>query len=158
MAMILKSLFGSPLPQGARAPEFELPDQHGKTHRLSDYLGRWVVLYFYPKDHTFGCTREACSFRDELAKFPPNVTVLGVSTDTVNSHESFAEAHQLNFPILADAEKKTSQDYGVLTRLGFANRVTFLIDPQGFIADRMDWANWWKYGKSVAERLSKLRR
>jgi peroxiredoxin Q/BCP len=156
--MVLKFLFGSPLAKANKAPEFQLLDQHGKTHRLSDYLGRWVVLYFYPKDHTFGCTREACSFRDELATFPPDVVVLGVSTDSVASHESFAEVHRLNFSILSDADKKTSRDYGVLTALGFANRVTFLIDPQGTIADRMDWANWWEYGKRAAERLSKLRR
>ena len=96
-----------------KAPQFEGVDQFGKTHKLSNYLGKWVVLYFYPKDATPGCTKEACSFRDsyrELEKF--NVEIIGISKDTVESHKKFAEKYELNFPILSDPEKVIIQQYG----------------------------------------------
>lgn len=94
------------------APDFELPDQDGKTHKLSDYLGKWVVLYFYPADDTPGCTTEACSFRDnfeELVK--EGVSILGVSKDTVTSHKKFHDKYGLNFTLLADPEHKVIEKY-----------------------------------------------
>ncbi|MEK7110885.1 MAG: peroxiredoxin, partial [Patescibacteria group bacterium] len=89
------------------APDLSLPDQNGKTHRLRDYRGEWVLLYFYPKDMTPGCTAEACAVRDEWPQFEKlDVRVFGVSTDSVKSHAKFAEAYDLPFTLLADTEKK----------------------------------------------------
>src|SRR5687768_15781291 len=98
---MLSKLFGSTLEIGSNAPDFEAKDQDGVTRRLADYRGRWLILYFYPKDDTPGCTAEACSFRDDredLAKL--NATVVGVSVDPPESHAGFAQKHRLNFPIL----------------------------------------------------------
>lgn len=123
---------------GAPAPEFKLQDQNGKWHELKDYQGKWVALYFYPKDQTPGCTTQACEFRDNIFAFrDAGAVILGVSVDDVESHKKFSEKHGLPFPILADADKKTAKEYGVLKRfLGtfeLARRDTFLIDPQGKI-------------------------
>ncbi len=102
---------------GDTAPELKLKDQHGNLVFLRDYAGRWVVLYFYPKDDTPGCTREACNFRDESERLAPfKVQVLGVSVDSRESHESFARKFKLNFPLLADPTKKITQS---LRRAGF---------------------------------------
>lgn len=122
---------------GQPAPEFELPDQDGQLHSLEDYRDRWVVLYFYPKDETPGCTTEACEFRDNIFAFRDlNVQILGVSLDDVESHKAFAENHSLPFPLLADTEGTAADAYGVKTRMmGFtvAKRQTFLIGPDGTI-------------------------
>jgi peroxiredoxin Q/BCP len=124
--------------EGAVAPEFRLQDQNGEWHELSAYRGQWVVLYFYPKDDTPGCTTEACNFRDDIYRYRAKGTaVLGVSLDDVASHKEFAEKYELPFPLLADVEHTVAENYGVLTTLGplkFAKRETFLIDPQGRIA------------------------
>src|SRR5437870_2822874 len=99
---------------GKKAPAFSLKDQHGKVHRLADYAGRPVVLYFYPKDDTPGCTREACDFRDALPKFKPsNAVVLGVSILDEASKAKFADKYDLNFPLLADADHEVAEKYGV---------------------------------------------
>jgi len=124
---------------GAAAPEFRLQDQTGKSHALKDYRGKWVVLYFYPKDNTPGCTTQACEFRDNIFAYRElNAVILGISVDDVASHKAFADEHSLPFPILADVEKKAAADYGTLTKyLGIAElarRDTFIIDPQGRIA------------------------
>lgn len=96
------------------APDFTLADQDGKEHSLSDYKGKWVLLYFYPKDDTTGCTKEACAIRDSFPDFGKlQLTVLGVSTDPVKSHKKFAEKYKLPFTLLADAEKKVVNLYGV---------------------------------------------
>jgi thioredoxin-dependent peroxiredoxin len=121
---------------GSAAPEFKLQDQNGKWHELKDYRGKWVALYFYPKDQTPGCTAQACEFRDNIFAFrDANAQILGISVDDVESHKKFSEKHGLPFPILADASKETTKKYGVLkTYLGtmeLAKRDTFLIDPQG---------------------------
>jgi peroxiredoxin Q/BCP len=123
---------------GAMAPDFKLQDQNGKWHELKDYRGKWVALYFYPKDQTPGCTTQACTFRDNIfALRDANAQVLGVSVDDVESHKKFSEKHGLPFPILADPTKEVTKKYGVLkTYLGtmeLAKRDTFLIDPQGKI-------------------------
>ncbi len=123
---------------GDRAPEFELPDQTGQLHSLEDYRDQWVVLYFYPKDETPGCTTEACEFRDNVFAFRKlNAQILGVSMDDVESHRNFAEKYSLPFPLLADVDGLTADAYGVKTRmLGMtvAKRQTFIIAPDGRIA------------------------
>lgn len=123
---------------GAPAPEFELSDQDGQLHSLEDYRDQWVVLYFYPKDGTPGCTTEACDFRDNIFAFHDmNAQILGVSLDDAESHKAFAEEHGLPFPLLADTDGKTSTAYGVKTRMfgmTVAKRQTFIVDPNGNIA------------------------
>lgn len=124
---------------GAAAPKFKLQDQTGKWHSLGDYKGKWVVLYFYPKDNTPGCTTQACEFRDNIFAYREiDAVILGVSVDDVESHKTFSEQHSLPFPILADVEKKVATSYGTLTKyLGIAElarRDTFIIDPRGKIA------------------------
>jgi len=130
------------LQPGAKAPDFSTTDQSGKKITLNDYRGKKVVLYFYPKDDTPGCTKEACAFRDHFADFKKlGVEVLGVSVDTEKSHKSFAEKFKLPFTLLADTEKKIVNDYGVWGEKSMygrkymgTNRVTYLIDESGRIA------------------------
>jgi peroxiredoxin Q/BCP len=129
----------APPPQvGEMAPAIRLQDQNGSWHTLEQYRGQWVVLYFYPKDFTSGCTTQVCAFRDDIGKLKEQgAQVLGVSVDDVKSHAEFAEKYHVPFPLLSDASKQTAERYGVLTsKLGFkfARRDTFLIDPTGKIA------------------------
>jgi peroxiredoxin Q/BCP len=123
---------------GDLAPEFELSDQHGQLHSLEDYRDQWVVLYFYPKDDTPGCTTEACEFRDNIFAYKGlNAQILGVSLDDIESHKAFAEEFGLPFPLLADVEGVASTSYGVKTRMfgmTVAKRQTFIIGPDGLIA------------------------
>jgi len=124
---------------GSAAPQFRLQDQTGKWHNLADYKGKWVVLYFYPKDMTPGCTTQACEFRDNIFAYRDiGAVILGVSVDNVESHKQFSDENSLPFPILADVEKKVATSYGTLTKyLGIAElarRDTFIIDPKGKIA------------------------
>jgi len=128
--------------EGDPAPDFTLPDQHGREHALSDYRGQWVLLYFYPKDDTPGCTKEACGIRDHWEHFEDLDTgVLGVSPDSVASHREFAEKYDLPFTLLADAGKKVVNQYGVWgtavvdgREMETTHRVSFLVDPDGEIA------------------------
>jgi peroxiredoxin Q/BCP len=127
-----------PLPAGAAAPSFTLPSQEDKPVSLSDYSGKWVVLYFYPKDQTSGCTLEAHNFQRDLAKYEAsNAVVLGVSLDTVESHKAFCTKDSLSFKLLADPDHKAVDAYGVPVRafgaMHFAERTTFLISPDGII-------------------------
>ena len=127
---------------GDKAPAFELPDQAGTVHRLQDYAGKWVLLYFYPKDDTPGCTTEACTLRDNYDSFKKiDAVVLGVSIDSPKSHGKFVTKYDLPFTLLADEEKKTVEDYGVWGLKKFmgreymgTKRVSFLIGPDGTIA------------------------
>jgi peroxiredoxin Q/BCP len=123
---------------GAMAPDFALPDQHDKLRSLSEWRGKWVVLYFYPKDDTPGCTTEACNFRDDLQQLSAlDAQVVGISVDTSASHKKFAEKYHLPFPLLADAKGEVAANYGALSDwlvLKLAKRYTFLINPQGRIA------------------------
>ncbi len=122
-----------------QASKFSLNDQDGKVHTLADYAGRWVILYFYPKDDTPGCTVEACSFRDNSAELASlGASVLGVSRDTVASHVKFTNKHKLNFPLLADTTGDVCKAFGVLKEKSMfgkkyigISRDTFLIDPKG---------------------------
>jgi len=117
------------------APDFEAPDETGRVRSLSEFRGRAVVLYFYPKDGTPGCTREACAFRDEWQRIrAAGGQVIGVSLDSVESHAEFKQKHELPFPLLADTEGKVLAAYGVPKNpKGYASRTTFIIDAQGFI-------------------------
>jgi peroxiredoxin Q/BCP len=123
---------------GSAAPAFRLQDQNGAWHALSDYKGQWVVLYFYPKDNTPGCTTQACEFRDNIFAYREmGAVILGVSVDDVASHKAFSEQHSLPFPILADSGKTTATAYGTLTTykdMVLSQRDTFIIDPEGRIA------------------------
>ena len=114
---------------GQDAPDIQLPDQNGDIHQLSDYIGQWVLLYFYPKDDTPGCTKEACAIRDDFANFESlNAKILGVSADTVDSHQRFAEKYDLPFTILADPSRTAINTYNV------TSRTSFLINPEGKVA------------------------
>lgn len=125
-------------PEGSPAPDFALPDQEGEVRRLADYSGKWLVLYFYPKDDTPGCTTQACEFRDNIFAFRRHgAEIVGISLDDVESHEAFAEKHSLPFTLLADESGATAEEYGVLRNFGvvkLASRQTFLISPQGIVA------------------------
>lgn len=121
---------------GDEAPDFEVSDQNRESHRLSDHRGEWVLLYFYPKDETPGCTAEACAFRDTYEDFRDKVVILGISADTVESHFAFAARHRLPFPLLADPDRRVHDLYGVGSVLG--KRVSFLTDPEGKIAKIYD--------------------
>jgi peroxiredoxin Q/BCP len=128
-----------PMPAvGQEAPTFTLPSQDGSPISLDQYRGKWVVLYFYPKDMTSGCTIEAHKFQDALPQFDAkNAVILGVSVDTVDSHKQFCTKDSLTFHLLADPDHKVVSAYGSLGAFGpmtIANRNTFLIDPQGKIA------------------------
>ena len=131
---------------GKKAPAFSLKDQEGKTHRLADYSGRPVVLYFYPKDDTSGCTKEACAFQDHLPKFNSGkAAILGVSILDEASKARFAAKYGLSFPLLADADHEVAEKYGVWKKkslygrsfMGIA-RTTYLIDREGKVAKRWD--------------------
>jgi peroxiredoxin Q/BCP len=126
------------LTAGVAAPEFDLVDQHGERHSLEAHRGKWVVLYFYPKNDTPGCTKEACGFRDDIFSLRAlSVQVLGISVDSTESHARFAEKHGLPFPLLADEDGSVARAYDALFSLGFvkwAKRHTFIIDPQGRLA------------------------
>lgn len=123
---------------GSVAPDFVLPDARGKMHRLADWRGRWLVLYFYPKDDTPGCTVEAQGFRDRQHQLDDlKAGVVGVSLDDGASHQAFADKHRLSFPLLADTDGAVARRYGALSDFGifrFAKRYTFLIDPDGRVA------------------------
>jgi peroxiredoxin Q/BCP len=123
---------------GDAAPGFELMDQNNETQQLADYRGEWVVLYFYPKDDTPGCTTEACNFRDDIHQLQDmGARVLGVSLDSMESHKEFAEKYHLPYPLLADRKGAVARKYGALFDFGpveFAKRHTFIIDPEGNIA------------------------
>jgi peroxiredoxin Q/BCP len=123
------------LPIGAAAPDLAAPDQAGKGHRISEEHGHALVVYFYPKDGTPGCTKEACAFRDAWDKYKnANVQVFGVSADEAKSHAEFAKEQKLPFPILADPEHHWASAFGVKTTLGMDSRVSFLLDKNGKVA------------------------
>jgi peroxiredoxin Q/BCP len=127
---------------GQEAYEFALPDQDGEVRKLSDYRGSWLILYFYPKDDTPGCTAEACQFRDNLPRLSElGMEVLGISIDPVKKHKKFIEKYGLPFPLLSDENKQVVQQYGVWVEKTFMgrnymaiNRTTIVIDPDGNVA------------------------
>lgn len=125
------------LKEGQLAPDFALPDQSGQLRRLADFRGHWLVLYFYPRDDTPHCTKEACGFRDEMAALAgQGIEVAGISVDSIASHAAFAGKFALPFALLSDRQGETARRYGTLVDLGpvkFTRRQTFLISPEGRI-------------------------
>lgn len=152
------------LKEGNKAPDFKLPGDDGKTHSLKDYKGKKVVLYFYPKDDTPGCTTEACNFRDEreaIAEFG-NCNVIGISKDSVKSHKKFADKYNLNFTLLSDPDHKVIDAYGAWQEKSMfgkkymgIQRMTIIIDPVGNIVKEYPKVNARKH---VAEIIADLRK
>jgi peroxiredoxin Q/BCP len=134
--LAVSTLSAGEIPQaGQQAPYFKLPSQDGAEFSLKDFKGKWLVLYFYPKDMTQGCTIEAHGFQDKLADYQAdNAAIVGVSVDTVDSHKQFCAKDSLTFKLLSDTDKKTAEAYGSLSERGVAARNTFLITPDGKIA------------------------
>lgn len=149
----------------AKAPDFTLLDQDGKKHKLSGYKGSWVLLYFYPKDNTTGCTKEACAIRDYFPNFSKlKVKILGVSIDSVKSHKKFADKYKLPFTLLADEEKKVVNLYGVWAKKKFMGReymgilrTSFLVNPGGKIAKVYEGVKPEIHAKEVLEDLKNLK-
>lgn len=141
---------------GDLAPDFELPDQNGRPLRLASLRGTWVVVYFYPSDGSFGCTAEACEFRDNFSEFQKaGAEVLGVSSDDVASHERFARSLQLPYRILADRDEKVRRAWGVPKALGLIrSRITFVVDPLGVVRHR--YSSQFKFREHASESLQVL--
>ena len=162
LALPFSAFAKEPVKAGQSAPSFNLPDQNGKLHSLNDYAGAWVVLYFYPKDDTPGCTKEACSFRDDLFKLEKlGAKVIGVSVDNTDSHAKFAKKYRLPFPLLADKDGKVADSYGALTNLGLikiAKRYTFLIDGKGKIAKTYLKVDTSRHSQEIIDDLKQLSR
>lgn len=151
---------GTQRAEGSVAPDFALQDQNGQTHRLGDYAGRWLVLYFYPRDDTPGCTKEACRFRDDIGVLGDlDAAVAGVSVDSPASHADFSRKYTLPFPLLSDPDGHTAAAYDSLLNLGlvrFARRHTFIIAPDGRIAARFDKVDPASHVQQVAHALRRL--
>lgn len=152
----------SPPAEGSGAPDFTLPSQEGSAISLKDLRGKWVVLYFYPKDQTPGCSREAHDFQVDQPKYADrNAVVLGVSVDSVDSHKRFCAKQGLNFKLLSDADHKVSDLYGSLTNLGlvkFSSRHTFLVDPDGKVAKTYTSVDPQKHSAEVLAELDRLQK
>ncbi|GAA4355052.1 peroxiredoxin [Kangiella marina] len=147
---------------GALAPDFTLDDQNGESKSLDDYKGQWLVLYFYPKDDTPGCTTEAKNFRDKYEEYKAlNTEIVGVSLDDVSSHKDFSSAYKLPFTILADVNQEASKAYKVLGGFGpmeYAERETFIIDPQGNIVHHYGDVDPDTHAKEVLKQLKELQK
>ncbi|MFA6080947.1 MAG: thioredoxin-dependent thiol peroxidase [Patescibacteria group bacterium] len=147
-----------------KAFDFSLPDQNGEVHKLSDYRGQIVVLYFYPKDDTPGCTVEACNFRDDQERYKENgIIILGVSKDTVASHKKFAQKHNLRFTIFSDVEKKVIKKYKAWGEKKFMGktfdgvlRKTYLIDKKGNIVKVYEKVNPLTHSEEILKDVSTL--
>jgi peroxiredoxin Q/BCP len=149
---------GKALAVGEPAPDFVAADQYGKTVSLKSMRGSPVVLYFYPKDDTPGCTKEACSFRDSMDILKNRgVTVLGVSVDSEESHKKFVSKHRLNFSLLSDHERRIVRAYGVESSFNTANRVTYVIGPDGLIAHVFEDINTTTHALDVLKKLEELK-
>ena len=147
---------------GADAPGFSLTTNEGKQASLADFKGKWVVLYFYPKDFTGGCTLEAHNFQRDLAKYDAvNAVILGVSVDTAESHKSFCAKEGLNFKLLSDADAKVSEQYGSTMEYNgvkLSARHTFIVDPKGKIAKVFDKVNPTVHSEEVLSALASLQK
>jgi peroxiredoxin Q/BCP len=140
---------------GQQAPEFSLPSQAGDQVSLKDFHGKWVVLYFYPKDMTQGCTIEAHNFQQDLAKYDQkHAVIVGVSVDSTGSHKEFCAKESLTFKLLADPDKKVVDQYGSLSPRGVASRNTFLLDPSGHIVKVWVGVNPSRHSEEVLAALS----
>lgn len=151
---------GDNLKVGDTAPDFLLSDAQGKTHQRSDYAGHYLVLYFYPKNDTPGCTKEACHFRDDMTQLEKlGAKIVGVSVDSSQSHKAFAEKYHLPFPLLADTDGKVAERYHALTNLlmfKIAKRHTFLINPQGKISKIYTSVDVSNHSQQIIEDLKQL--
>jgi len=152
-----------PVPQvGQSAPDFTLPSQDGSRVSLHDFRGKWVVLYFYPKDGTSGCTIEAHNFQRDIAKYEQDhAVIVGVSVDSTNSHQEFCAKQGLTFKLLADTEKAVSRQYGSLTNLlglKMSTRNTFLVNPEGRIARVWTGVSPGRHSEEVLAALDRLAR
>lgn len=149
---------------GQKAPELNLPDENGKVHKLADYKGKTIVLYFYPADDTPGCTLEACNFRDDYLKYKAaGAVILGVSPDDEGSHEKFKKKFSLPFPLLADAGHRVCEKYGVWGEKSMFGkkymgviRSTFIIDADGKIAEVFSKVSVAKHSQKVLATLKEL--
>lgn len=162
-ALISLSSFAGSMPSvGSAAPEFTLNSQDGTPVSLKEYRGKWVVLYFYPKDFTSGCTIEAHNFQRDLAQYQQkNVVILGVSVDSADSHKQFCTKEGLNFKLLADTDDKVSDAYDSLTNFGAAKvaaRHTFIINPEGKIVKVYTQVNPNQHSAEVLAELSELQK
>ncbi|MBI4973205.1 thioredoxin-dependent thiol peroxidase [Candidatus Roizmanbacteria bacterium] len=144
-----------------KAVNFSLPDQNNKIHTLADYKGQWVVVYFYPRDDTPGCTKEACGFRDKSQPYKDqNIVILGISKDSVASHKKFAEKYHLTFPLLSDESKDTIKAYDAWGEKKFLGktfegvlRKTFLIDPEGEIRKTYDKVDVLNHAETILQDI-----
>ena len=150
---------------GMKAPQFSLPDQDGHTRTLKDYEGKWLVLYFYPKDDTPGCTQEACSFRDteSLIQEFGNAVIVGVSKDSVASHKKFFDKHRLNFTLLSDESTEMIAAYGAWQEKSMfgkkyigIQRMTVIISPDGYIAKTYPKVDPRKHAAEIIKDLKAL--
>ncbi len=163
LALAPLSLFAGSVPAvGSAAPEFTLNSQEGTPVSLKDFRGKWVVLYFYPKDFTSGCTIEAHNFQRDLSQYEKkNVVILGVSVDSADSHKKFCTKEGLNFKLLADTDYKVSSAYDSLTNFGLlkvASRHTFIINPEGKLEKAFTEVNPNKHSDEVLAALAELQK
>jgi peroxiredoxin Q/BCP len=150
---------------GDKAPQLKLKDEQGRAVKLADFRGKKVVLYFYPRDLTPGCTKEACAFQEDLAEFEKrNAAVLGVSTDDARSHQRFREKYGLGFPLLTDAEHETAESYGVWQEKNMygrkvwgIKRTTFIIDEHGRIRHIFNKVSPAEHSREVLDALDNLK-
>lgn len=140
---------------GSVAPNFSLEDSNGVVHSLSEYSGKWLLLYFYPKDDTPGCTKEACQFRDSFSELDKAVKVVGVSSDSVESHKRFAEKYHLPFTLLADTDREVIHAYQVDGTF-FPKRTSFLINPAGKIAKIYDKVNVHSHADQILKDVQRV--
>lgn len=151
------------LAPGDSAPDFSLPDQDGKVHQLSACRGQWVMIYFYPKDDTPGCTAEACAVRDRFADFAQaKLLVFGINPGSVSSHKAFADKHKLQFPLLADTAETVVKAYGTWQKFSFltmklTGRMTFLVKPDGTIAKIYEQVDPAQHADEILADLQKLK-
>jgi peroxiredoxin Q/BCP len=148
---------------GERAPDFELTGTGGRTYRLSDYAGRWLIMAFYPGDFTPVCTRQFCSYRDGADQLDRlDAAVVGISPQSVSSHERFATEHELTVPLLADPDREVIRAYGVLGPAGLVRRSIFIVDPEGVVRHRhiallgLHYDDVEELGKALAEARAKV--
>lgn len=168
IAVLLLAFFGyrsyahaaNNLKVGDDAPSFTLNDAKGRTHYLSDYAGKYLVLYFYPKDDTPGCTKEACHFRDDMVQLEKlGAKVVGVSVDDGKSHDEFAKKYNLPFPLLTDTNGKVAESYNALSNffvVKIAKRYTFLINPDGKIAKIYTNVDTSKHSQQIIDDLKAI--
>jgi peroxiredoxin Q/BCP len=160
LVLPLAAAAAAEMPQvGQAAPEFSLPSQEGTPVSLNQFRGHWVVLYFYPKDMTQGCTIEAHNFQQDLSKYQQqDAVIVGVSVDSTDSHKEFCAKESLTFKLLSDTDKKVVEQYGSLSPRGMASRNTFLIDPEGRVAKVWVGVNPSKHSEEVLAALAEQKK